>query len=200
MMTTPSRTLIVIGGGIVGVSTAISARISGRYGKITIYDANRIVEDADDDEDWLSSTDDVSKILRGDYGSDGVYAELFYNRALAAWKKLFPESSESHLHLNGVLLLSTVPLTEAKEENSSSSFERDCLKYFENNSHQLMNGRFPPPRVYDSAEALKLDERTKLFHNFNGGYLNFVGGWGESGRILRTLLKRAREEFDVEVM
>lgn len=57
--------------------------------RVTIYDLNsKAEEELENGKFVFSSSDDVSKILRGDYADDDFYFDLFHDKAMLKWKAL----------------------------------------------------------------------------------------------------------------
>lgn len=88
------RDLIVVGGGVMGLSTAWAAASAGK--RVTLLDARPLLNDH-------NASNDESKIFRFAYGAQRRYV-LLAKRALAGWRRLEAESGRVLLHQTGLLL------------------------------------------------------------------------------------------------
>lgn len=86
--------LVVVGGGIMGLSTAWAA--AKRGARVVLADPRPTVNEH-------SASNDVSKIFRLAYGRDRPYV-LLAKRALLGWRELERASGKTLLHQSGLLL------------------------------------------------------------------------------------------------
>lgn len=117
----------------------------------------------------LAESTDLSKAVRMDYGADEDYCARM-ERALVKWR-------ESDLfHETGVMFLSRGPMRPG-------GFEHDSFEVLTRRGHAL--------------QRLTPAELRARFPAWNGelfvdGYFNPSGGWVESGRIVASVLEKAR--------
>jgi len=104
------KRVIVAGGGVFGVSAALS--LAGRGWGVEVVDAGPVPRHE-------AASTDISKIVRMDYGSDALTTELM-ERALPLWRASNLRWKEELFHEVGYLLLSRSPL-------ASGAFEHDSL-------------------------------------------------------------------------
>jgi glycine/D-amino acid oxidase-like deaminating enzyme len=109
-----TRTILVIGGGIFGV-TAARAFVARGF-DVTLVDPGL--------PHPLAESTDISKVVRIDYGADVDYT-LLGEQALARWRTW---EAAPHFHETGVTFLSRVPL---------SGFERDSYELLTRRGHPL---------------------------------------------------------------
>src|SRR5687768_11856319 len=86
--------LIVVGGGLMGLSTAWAA--AKRGAKVTLVDARPLINEH-------NASNDESKVFRFAYGAQRKYVQLA-KRAFAGWRELEDESGRTLLHLTGLLM------------------------------------------------------------------------------------------------
>jgi glycine/D-amino acid oxidase-like deaminating enzyme len=160
------QSILVVGGGVFGLSAAIELRRRGWF--------VRLFDPAPPPNPAASSTD-ISKVVRMDYGADVFYMKLA-DKAIARWREWNVLFRESVYHEVGFLLLSRSPL-------EPGSFEADGFDLLCSEGHepQRVNGdtlgrRFP---------AWNADE-------YVDGYYNPQAGWTPSARVISLLAERAR--------
>ena len=86
--------LVVVGGGLMGLSTAWAAAKRGK--RVTLVDPRPLVNEH-------NASNDESKVFRLAYGAQRSYVALA-RRALAGWRALEDESGRVLLHRTGLLL------------------------------------------------------------------------------------------------
>ena len=200
--------IVIIGAGAFGTSTAIALALRGHQ-KVVLVDPVLPVTsslkashlDQPHPSQPVSSSHDISKILRGDYGKDAFYFELF-QRAWKKWKQLEDKwravVPKSMFHWTGVGFVTGIDTTTAPPQpldnnNSnnmtSSSFERVS---FEELTKQP---ELPQPTLLDSTGKIRSRLRglNRGVAQYDWGYWNPIGGWGESGRILAQMHQDAAE-------
>jgi glycine/D-amino acid oxidase-like deaminating enzyme len=110
----PRDSVLVIGGGIFGVTTARA--LVARGFDVTVVDPGL--------PHPLAESTDISKVVRIDYGADEDYTTLG-EQALAGWRTW---EAAPHFHETGVTFLSRVPL---------AGFERDSFELLTRRGHRL---------------------------------------------------------------
>jgi glycine/D-amino acid oxidase-like deaminating enzyme len=158
--------VIVVGAGINGVTAAIE--LTKRSHKVTLIDPGPLPHP-------LAASTDISKAVRRAYGADEDYTALA-DRSIKLWRKWNEEYSVELYHEVGVMFV-------RRREMKSGDFEHESFKMLERRGHKIerMNSarfwkRFPAwnPELY------------------RDGVLELEAGYAESGRVVATLIRRAK--------
>lgn len=161
---------VIVGAGAFGVSTALELRARG-------FDV--IVVDPGPLPHPDAATNDLTKLVRGDYGGDLLYTDLFES-AVPRWReddrRRVANGERALFHETGFLVLSSEPM---------------CPGGFEYDSHAALVGRGYPLERLDGA-AIRRRFPVLGEGAFSDGYYNPVGGWAESGAVLASEVNRAR--------
>jgi sarcosine oxidase/L-pipecolate oxidase len=114
----------------------------------------------------IGATSDINKVIRCDYGSDRLYSELSL-QAIEIWKEWSNDSLKllgKHLfHQTGVAILDT--------DLHMNGFQRESFNQLKKYGVIM--------EIANAAPGL-----IKIRNDFPGGYLNKVGGWGNSSQAL----------------
>jgi glycine/D-amino acid oxidase-like deaminating enzyme len=156
--------VLVIGGGIFGVTTALAMRARGHHVKLV---------DPGTPHPLAESTD-ISKVVRIDYGSDEDYTALG-ERALAGWRAWNERWPRPLFHETGVTFLSRAPMAPGG---------------FEYESHALLSRRGHRVERLD-AEAIAARFPAYRKGAYVDGYFNPVGGWAEAAAVVLQLAGEA---------
>ncbi len=117
--------VIVVGGGIMGLSTALSLRRQGH--RVTIFEQASIPNP-------LGSSVDQHRLIRHPYGQMGGYSRMV-GPALRAWSQTWDTLGQSYLHPTGTLILARDNLEWA--ESSISDMADMGIEHSILNSTQL---------------------------------------------------------------
>lgn len=159
--------IVVIGGGVFGVSAAWELRTRGWT--VDLLDAAPHIPAP------AAASTDISKIVRMDYGPDEIYTELA-ETALAGWAKWNQLLPAPLYHEDGFLVLSRRPF-------QPGDFEYESLAVLRRRGH-------PVQRLERSARAARFPAWST--HVYPDAYFNPRAGWAESGRTLAWLASQAR--------
>ncbi|RDW66159.1 FAD dependent oxidoreductase-1 [Coleophoma cylindrospora] len=179
----PPSSVLIVGSGVFGLSTAYSLAQSTRYSstKITVVDRSPFPS-AD------GSSIDTSRIIRADY-SDAAYAGLAA-AAQEEWRKLGPKDlgGSGRYSESGLALVANEG--EHGEEYVRHSFE---------NVKTLM----AQSGDRDGLEELKGSEAIKRFVSTGGctgtwGYVNKRSGWANAEEAMKWLRQKVEETGRVE--
>ena len=162
------RTAVIVGAGVFGLTGALELRRRGY--DVTVVDPGPVPHP-------MAASNDISRMVRMDYGSDRLYS-LLAAEAIDGWHKWNADFGRELYHEDGFLLLSSQPLSEG-------GFEAD--------SFELLSGEGWPLRQLDGAEI------ARRFPGWNSeryidGYLNPRAGWAEAGATINTLCQVAGNE------
>ncbi len=160
-MRTATQRFIVVGAGALGVSSALELRQRGH--DVVLVDPGPVPHPR-------AASTDISKLIRADYGSDAHYVELM-ELAHAEWLAMNQRLARPLFHETGVVVLATAPMQPGE---------------FEHDSFALLSARgYPLERL----DARAIRERFPAFSGsaYRDGYFNGVGGWAESGEVVRAL-------------
>jgi sarcosine oxidase / L-pipecolate oxidase len=161
-----SSDVVILGGGILGVTAALE--LADRGATVVVVDRGPVPH-----IDAASS--DLSKLVRGDYGRDTFYTELFED-ALARFRDIDARSDAQTLHETGLLFLSSRPL-------APGSFEGDSFASLSARGYAL-----------ERLDAAEIARRFPMWAKgeYLDGYFNPVGGWIESGKVVELCVAEAR--------
>ncbi|NIM61852.1 MAG: FAD-dependent oxidoreductase, partial [Acidobacteria bacterium] len=121
-----SRSIVVVGGGVFGISAAIELRARGWV--VTVCDPGPLPHPD-------ASSTDISKAVRMDYGADVLYTEMA-EASIEGWCRWNAEWDEQLYHPDGFLIMTRAPM-------KPGSFEHDGF--------ELLRGRGHPVERIDRA-------------------------------------------------
>ena len=157
----------IIGAGIFGLTSAIELRNRGH--SVKIISPGQIPHP-------LAASDDISKIVRMEYGGDTFYMEAV-DQCIDIWHDWNLEFGETVYHETGFVLLCSQSMEEASQDYEWSSF-----------NHLISRGHIP--------ERLSEDEINSRFPAFKpgkykDGFFHARAGYAESGRVVALLKNKA---------
>lgn len=155
------RRVLVVGGGIFGITAALALRQRGNA--VSLVDPGPIPHP-------LAESTDISKVVRLDYGDDELYTQMMEG-ALDGWRRWNETWGEPLFHESGVTFLTKAPMAPGG---------------FEHDSHALLSRR---GHVLERLDARAIARRFPAWKDgsFVDGYFHAVGGWVESGRAVARL-------------
>jgi glycine/D-amino acid oxidase-like deaminating enzyme len=158
--------VIVVGAGINGVTAAIELKKRGH--NVVLLDPGPLPHP-------LAASTDISKAVRAAYGADEEYTDLA-ERSIKLWRDWNKEFDTELYHEVGVMFV-------RRRKMKPGDFE------FE--SFNLLNKRGHTIERMDSARFWK---RFPAWHPelYQDGVLELEAGYGESGRVVATLIGRAK--------
>lgn len=159
---------LIIGGGIFGVTAATELLRRGH--KVCLLNPGKIPHP-------LAASTDISKAVRMEYGSDERYMEMAIE-SIEGWRAWNDAFNEPLYHETGFLVLSRESLETNPESFAAASYVN------------LVRRGIPAQRL-DSA---LLSAMYPVFDHqyYIDGFYNPVGGYAESGRVVRALADHAR--------
>eukprot|EP00123_Amoebidium_parasiticum_P015844 comp23173_c0_seq1/m.37527 comp23173_c0_seq1/g.37527 ORF comp23173_c0_seq1/g.37527 comp23173_c0_seq1/m.37527 type:complete len:545 (-) comp23173_c0_seq1:446-2080(-) len=188
--TTPSS-VIVVGGGVFGLSTALS--LCKRGVQVSVFDRSKVpAPDA--------ASTDITKIIRLDYGSHKDH-EAMCLAAMRKWRKcnvkvdeserdpIFNETAPQILHETGVVYLSKKSLDKPSYEAEGYESQRE-LSNANKDVKQMIRLR---EETNNTTARHVVNDWAVGGDLYADGYLNPNGGWGASGLAVEHLAKVARE-------
>jgi glycine/D-amino acid oxidase-like deaminating enzyme len=159
-------TVIIVGAGINGVTSAIELRKRGH--KVVLLDPGPLPHP-------LAASTDISKAVRAAYGPDKDYTALA-ERSIPLWRKWNQEFGVELYHETGVLFL-------RQQSMEPGDFEYESCKVLEKRGHK-----------FERINSAQLRERFPAFNaeRFQDGFFDPDAGYVESGRVVATLAERAK--------
>ncbi len=158
--------IIVVGAGISGVTAAIELKTRGH--DVVLVDPGPLPHP-------LAASTDISKAVRAAYGADGEYTELA-ERSIKIWREWNQEFGTQLYHEVGVMFV-------RRRELKPGDFEYESFKTLEHRGHKV--------------ERINSARSWKRFPAWNpelylDGVLELEAGYAESGRVVATLIRRAK--------
>src|SRR5881296_24046 len=158
--------VIVVGAGINGVTAAIELRKRGQ--EVVLVDPGPLPHP-------LAASTDISKAVRAAYGADEEYTELA-ERSIKVWRKWNREFGTQLYHEVGVMFV-------RQRELKPGDFEHESFKTLQRRGHKI--------------ERINSARSWKRFPAWNpelyrDGVLELEAGYAESGRVVATLIRRAK--------
>ncbi|HEX7838087.1 MAG TPA: FAD-dependent oxidoreductase [Kofleriaceae bacterium] len=157
--------VLVIGGGIFGVTSALELRARGC--DVTLVDPGPLPHP-------LAESTDISKVVRSDYGADEDYTALG-ERALDGWRRWNATWPVPRFHETGVTFLRRGPM-------QPGGFEHDSFTLLARRGHHV-----------ERLDAAAIAARFPAYRPgaYTDGYFHREGGWAESGAVVAQLLAEA---------
>jgi glycine/D-amino acid oxidase-like deaminating enzyme len=158
--------VVVVGAGINGVTAAIELNQRGH--KVFLIDPGPLPHP-------LAASTDISKAIRAAYGADEEYTTLA-ERSIKLWREWNDEFGIELYHEVGFLFL-------RQRQMQRGDFEYESLKVFEQRDHKM-----------ERMNAAQLRKRFPAWNaeRYPDGFLDREAGYAESGRVVATLIERAR--------
>lgn len=158
--------VIVVGAGINGVTAAIELQKRGH--RVILIDPGPLPHP-------LAASTDISKAVRAAYGADEEYTELA-RRSIKLWREWNREFGTQLYHEVGVMFV-------RQRKMKPGDFEHESFKILKRRGHKI--------------ERMNSREAWKRFpawnpHLFRDGVLESEAGYAESGRVVATLIRRAK--------
>ncbi|MGE5208892.1 MAG: FAD-dependent oxidoreductase [Alphaproteobacteria bacterium] len=158
--------VIVVGAGINGVTAAIELKKRGH--EVVLVDTGPLPHE-------LAASTDISKAVRAAYGADEDYTALA-ERSIKLWHKWNQEFDTNLYHEVGVMFV-------RRTEMTPGDFEYDSFKLLQKHGVRV--------------ERMDAAELWKRFPAWNpevylDGVLEIEAGYAESGRVVGTLIDRAK--------
>ena len=161
-----NSSILILGGGCFGLTAALELRARGWH--VTLIDQGRIPHPD-------AASTDISKVARMDYGSDEQHTAMG-ERSLTRWREWNAKWDEELYHESGFLVMS-------RDEMRPGGFEYESRAFLTSRGHTLRR---------TSSDMLR-DLHPAWNHSaYRDGYLNPIGGWVESGRVIARLAAEAR--------
>ncbi len=159
-------TVIVVGGGINGVTSAIELKTRGY--KVILVDPGPLPHP-------LAASTDISKAVRAAYGPDEDYTALA-DRCIELWRKWNAKFGIELYHETGVLFVCQHPM-------QPGDFEYESCRVLEKQGHR-----------FERFDSFTFHQRFPAFaeDRFQDGFFDPDAGYVESGRVVATLIEHAK--------
>jgi glycine/D-amino acid oxidase-like deaminating enzyme len=160
-----SPDLLIIGGGIMGITAALELR--RRDYKVAVLDRGPLPHPQ-------ATSSDISKVVRLEYGPDELYMAMV-ELALPGWRRWNEELGEKLFHEVGVLMLTRRPM-------APGGFEYESYQMLRRRGHQPE--RLTGPEISRRFPAWSPGAYADGFYHAQGGFV-------ESGRLVQALVAHA---------
>ena len=159
-------TVIVVGAGINGVTSAIELKKRGH--RVVLVDPGPIPHPA-------AASTDISKAVRAAYGPDEDYTVLA-DRCIPIWREWNTKFGTKLYHETGVLFV-------CEQKMQPGSFEFESCRVLEKIGHR-----------FESFDDFTFHNRFPAFaeNRFQDGFFDPDAGFVESGRVIATLAEYAK--------
>ena len=164
-MNPDSRSIVIVGAGVFGVTAALELRRRGW--RVTVVDPGPVPRPA-------AASTDISKVVRMDYGADELYTAMG-EAALSGWDRWNATWGSPLYHQDGFLLLTT-------ETMRAGGFEHESFALLSRRGHA-------PERI--RADDLPGRFTGWSAGRYRDGYFSPRAGWVESGKVLAQLAAEA---------
>ena len=168
-----SAEVIILGAGIFGLSSAIHLNQLGY--SVTILDQGDIPYP-------LSASDDISKAVRVEYGSDELYFRMAED-SIEMWKEWNEILGESIYHEVGYTMLSPQAISK-----DSQPYEHDSLSLLRKHGYEIES--LNRDEIVSRFPAFRKDAFAQAIYNPKGGYV-------ESGKAIQLLSAHFSSEINV---
>jgi glycine/D-amino acid oxidase-like deaminating enzyme len=162
MSTRALKSIVIVGGGIFGITAAIE--LAARGWEVTVLDQGSVPHPD-------AASTDISKVIRMDYGADEIYTAMG-EASIEGWLRWNAEWSTPLFHQDGFLVMTH------DAEMQPGSFERESFEYLTQRGHGLQRVKTADLRKAHPAWNAAA---------YRDGYLNPTGGWAESGQVVTSL-------------
>src|SRR6266481_4213153 len=159
-------TVIVVGAGINGVTSAIELKKRGH--KVILVDPGPLPHP-------LAASTDISKAVRAAYGPDEDYTALA-ERCIELWRKWNAKFGIELYHETGVLFV-------CQHRMQPGDFEYESCRILEKQGHR-----------FERFDSFTFHQRFPAFaeDRFQDGFFDPDAGYVESGRVVGTLIGHAK--------
>ena len=169
---TSQSSIVVAGAGIFGLSGAIELRSRGY--SVTVVDPGPVPHP-------LAASNDVSRMVRMDYGDDKLYSDLGAE-AIEGWHAWNERRGRDLYHEDGFLVLTSHPMEGGVVERQSYDLLTAAGWPLERLDSQAVSERFP---LWNA-------------EHYVDGYFNPRGGWAEAGEAVSFMVSEA-EAAGIEI-
>ena len=164
-MSSSKGSVVIAGAGMFGLTAALELHRRGY--SVIVVDPGPVPHP-------LASSNDVSRMVRMDYGNDTLYMDLA-DKAMQGWHEWNQRWGVELFHQTGLIMVTKQPMAPGS---------------FEYESFTLLSERGHKPQRLDS------DTLAQRFGQWNAekyvdGYYNPQGGWAEAGNVVVRLAEEA---------
>lgn len=158
--------ILIVGGGIMGITAALELRSRGR--SVALINPDALPHP-------LAASTDISKVIRIAYGADEFYMALG-EVAIRGWHDWNAAWDEPLYHEVGTLMITRNPM-------QPGDFEYESMLTFAKRGHN--------PERLDADEIVRRYPMWK-HGTYVDGFYHAQSGWAESGRVVGALANQAR--------
>lgn len=160
------ESIIIVGAGMFGLTASLELRRRGY--SVTVLDPGPVPHP-------LAASNDTSRMVRMDYGDDGLYVELA-GHAIEGWHAWNQRSGLELYHEDGFLMACQKPMAPGK-------FEYDSFQFLGKQGYNLQR-----------MDSGRITQRLPLWNGdrYTDGYINPRAGWAEAGNTVIWLAGEAQ--------
>lgn len=161
-----AKSILVVGAGAFGLTAALE--LHARGWRVTVLDQGRVPHPD-------AASNDISKVVRMDYGDDELFAEMG-DQAIDGWLRWNAEWRQKLFHHDGFLLMTR------DEVMPTDGFEAASFRTLQRRGHPLR-------RIDRATLAREFPQWNAAA--YGNGYFNARAGWVESGSVVAKLAELA---------
>ena len=164
-MSSSKGSVVIAGAGMFGLTTSLELRRRGH--RLVVVDPGPVPHP-------LASSNDMSRMVRMDYGNDTLYMDLA-DMAIQGWRDWNQRWGVEIFHETGLLVMTNQPM-------APGSFEYETFLLLSERGHQ-------PQRLDSETLAQRFVQWNA--EKYVDGYYNPVAGWAEAGNVVARLAEEA---------
>ena len=164
-MSSSTGSVVIVGAGMFGLTASLELQRRGY--SVVVVDPGPVPHP-------LASSNDISRMVRMDYGDDTLYMDLA-DQAMQGWRDWNKRWGVELFHESGFLVMTSQPM-------APGSFEFDSFALLSERGHN-------PQRLGSRTLAQQYAQWNA--EKYIDGYYNPLAGWAEAGQVVACLAAEA---------